>query len=35
MKLKKLNCFNYIALAKPCRVIKLEEFNSDQKNFAR
>ena len=35
MKLKKLNFFIYIALAKHCWVIKLGEFKSDQKYFAR
>ena len=35
MKLKKLNCFIYIALAKYCWIIKLAEFKIDQKYFAR
>ena len=32
-KLKKINCFIYIVLAKYCWVIKLGEFKSDQKYF--
>ena len=32
---KKLNCFIYIALAKDCCIIKLGEFKSDQKYYAR
>ena len=35
MKLRKLNFFLYIAIAKHCRVIKLGELKSDQKYFAR
>ena len=35
MKLKKLNWFIYIAIAKHCSVIKLGELKSDQKYFAR
>ena len=34
-KLKKSNCFIYIAIAKHCWVIKLGELKSDQKYFAR
>ena len=34
-KLKKSNCFIYIAIAKYCWVIKLGELKSDQKYFAR
>ena len=35
LKLKKSNCFIYIGIAKHRWVIKLEEFKSDQKCFAR
>ena len=34
-KLKKSNCFIYIAIAEHCWVIKLGELKSDQKYFAR
>ena len=35
MKQKKINCFIYFALAKHGSAIKLGEFTSDQKYFAR